>query len=160
MRKSILVAVLVLIPMSFAHAQIPTSERDALLALYATTNGAGWTNKTGWETATLDTECTWSGVTCDGGQVTKVSLNSNQLSGTIPSELANLSNLVELSLYLNQLTGSIPSELGSLSNLKKLSLMMNQLSGSIPPELGDLKSLSTGLMLNDNQLTGSIPPDN
>jgi len=159
MRKSILVAVLVLIPMSFAHAQIPTSERDALLALYATTNGAGWTNKTGWETATLDTECTWSGVTCDGGQVTKVSLNSNQLSGTIPSELANLSNLVELSLYLNQLTGSIPSELGSLSNLKKLSLMMNQLSGSIPPELGDLKSLSTGLMLNDNQLTGSIPPE-
>ena len=158
MRNSVVFIALVLLPVSFADAQIPTAERNALIALYNSTAGAGWTNSTNWLGA-AGTECTWYGVTCVGGYVQKLSLGSKNLSGVIPAELGDLSNLEELSLYNNQLTGSIPSELGSLSNLKKLSLMMNQLSDSIPPELGDLTSLSTGLMLNDNQLTGSIPPE-
>ena len=44
-------------------------------------------------------------------------LYSNQLTGTIPVELGNLSNLQYLQLYSNQLTGTIPVELGNLSNL-------------------------------------------
>ena len=91
MRKSVLLAVFVLIPMSYLHAQIPTSERDALIALYNATNGTGWTNKTGWETATLDTECTWYGVTCSGnGHVSELKLYHNNLAGTLPAELGDL----------------------------------------------------------------------
>ncbi|MEE3195875.1 MAG: leucine-rich repeat domain-containing protein, partial [Candidatus Neomarinimicrobiota bacterium] len=65
-------------------------------------------------------------------------------------------NLTYLNLGNNQLTGSIPSEIGNLTNLTSLSLMINQLTGSIPPEIGNLTNL-TGLGLHDNQLTGDIP---
>ena len=63
MRKSVLVVVLVLIPVSFAHAQIPTAERDALIALYNSTDGANWSDSTNWLGA-VGTECTWYGVSC------------------------------------------------------------------------------------------------
>ena len=157
MRTSVLVAVLSLIPMSFAHAQIPTAERDALIALYNSTDGANWTDSTGWLGA-AGTECTWHGVTCDEVHVTRLSLASNQLSGSIPAELANLEELSRLYLGSNQLSGGIPPQLGNLSSsLTVLDLGSNQLSGSIPPELGNLWRL-TNLNLGGNQLTGSIPP--
>lgn len=158
MRNTVVIFMLALIPMSYADAQIPEAERDALIALYNATNGAAWTNKTGWDTATLDTECTWHGVTCDEGHVTRLGLASNQLSGSIPAELANLEELSRLYLGSNQLSGGIPPQLGDLSSsLTVLDLGSNQLSGSIPQELGNLWRL-TNLSLTFNQLTGSIPP--
>ena len=80
------------------------------------------------------------------------------MTGQIPSELANLSNLQSVYLSENQLTGPIPPQLGNLSNLHSLHLYRNQLTGPIPPELGDLADLKD-LLLNDNQLTGPIPPE-
>jgi len=153
MRKSVLVAVLVLIPVSYAQAQIPTAERDALIALYNSTDGANWTDSTGWLGA-AGTECTWDGLSCSEGHVTRLNLDSNQLSGNIPPELGNLSNLLRLDLRSNQLSGSIPPELGNLSNLTRLYLSSNQLNGSIPPELGNLSNL-THLKLDSNQLGAS-----
>ena len=44
------------------------------------------------------------------------------MTGEIPTELGNLSNLETLDLGGNQLTGEIPTELGSLSNLQGLYL--------------------------------------
>ena len=83
-------------------------------------------------------------------------LNGSQLSGSIPSEMGNLAHLYWLELPGNQLSGVIPPELGNLYNLRGLYLSDNQLTGSIPPELGNLYNLR-GLYLNNNQLTGSIP---
>ena len=37
-------------------AAIPPSERAALIALYNSTNGDGWTDKSGWKTPPLDTD--------------------------------------------------------------------------------------------------------
>ena len=82
----------------------------------------------------------------------------NALTGSIPSELGNLSNLSYLNLRSNDLTGSIPSELGNLSSLTDLDLSSNDLTGSIPSELGNLSSL-TDLDLRSNDLTGSIPSE-
>jgi Leucine-rich repeat (LRR) protein len=157
MRKSVVMFVLAFIPISFAHAQIPTTERDALIALYNATNGAGWTDSTDWLGA-VGTECTWYGVTCAGGHVTQLSLGSNWLFGSIPAELGNLSSLFYLDLHGNHLGGNIPPELGSLSSLVYLVLNNNGLSGSIPPELGSLSSLGA-LYLHTNNLSGSIPPE-
>ena len=89
--------------------------------------------------------------------LTYLDLSFNQLAGTIPSELSNLSKLTGLDLGGNELTGTIPSELGGLSNLTGLNLSRNQLTGTIPPQLGDLSNLIV-LWLLDNQLTGTIPP--
>jgi somatic embryogenesis receptor kinase 1 len=47
-------------------------------------------------------------------------LYSNNISGIIPSELGNLTNLVSLDLYLNNFTGQIPDSLGNLSKLRFL----------------------------------------
>ena len=85
-------------------------------------------------------------------------LYCNQLSGSIPPELGNLANLQDLYLYSNQLSGSIPPELGNLANLQYLDLYVNQLSGSIPPELGNLANLQR-LFLSSNPLSGSLPQD-
>ena len=149
---------LVLVPIRYAHAQVLTVEREALIALYNATNGAGWTNNSGWVTATVGTECTWYGVTCGGGQVTALILSNNQLSGVMPTELGNLSRLFYLIMAGNQLTGSIPPELGSLPKLTNLVLASNQLSGSIPAELENLPTLNQ-MNLSSNQLSGSIPPE-
>ncbi len=160
MRKSVLLALLVFVPISYAHAQIPAVEREALIALYNATNGAGWTDNSGWVTGVTGApgnECTWYGVTCVADQVNSLHLENNQLSGSIPPELGNLSGLWYLFMDRNQLTGSIPPELGNLSYLANLYLHNNQLTGSIPPQLGNT-SLDYTLGLANNQLTGSIPP--
>jgi len=85
-------------------------------------------------------------------------LSWNQLTGSIPPEIGNLTNLTYLKLSHNELTGSIPPEIGNLTNLEKLYLSYNQLTGSILPEIGNLTNL-TYLTLYNNQLTGSIPPE-
>ena len=63
-------------------------------------------------------------------------LRAKQLSGPIPPELGNLTQLQVLSLGGNQLSGPIPSELGAFQQLQVLYLQDNQLSGPILPELG------------------------
>ncbi|KAI5075617.1 hypothetical protein GOP47_0009693 [Adiantum capillus-veneris] len=78
------------------------------------------------------------------------------LSGPIPPELGNCTQLVELHLFANRLTGTIPGELGKLVNLEKLYLWQNELSGPIPSELGGLASIQV-LDLSQNELSGHIP---
>ena len=69
-----------------ASAAIPDVERQVLLDLYSSTNGANWMDNTGWGDA-VGTECTWFGVTCDdsGLHVIGIALDSNSLIGTLPS---------------------------------------------------------------------------
>jgi len=71
-------------------------------------------------------------------ETTSLSLVLNSLTGEIPSEIGNLTNLIYLNLSYNQLTGSIPSSIGNLTNLEELSLKMNLLTGEIPQEVCDL----------------------
>ena len=76
------------------------------------------------------------------GRVNDLSLDSNELTGPIPVELASLEQLESLFLGWNELTGSIPVELGSLVNLETLRLAGNELTGPIPRELlGSLVNL-------------------
>ena len=80
------------------------------------------------------------------------------LSGLIPSEIGNLTQLRKLSLESNKFNGIIPREIGALKNINDLTLSSNQLIGNIPSEIGGLKSLEH-LALNSNTLSGYLPPD-
>ncbi len=132
-------------------------ETAALTAFYNATNGPGWTDNTAWLSDAPVGE--WHGVAVnDDGGVIGLALGRNGLSGEIPPDLADLSNLESLVLNRNQLSGEIPPELGNLANLADLRLNANQLSGPIPPELANLASL-TSLRLTGNQLSGEIPPE-
>ena len=131
-------------------------DRDALEALYWSTDGPNWRNNSGWlKSSNLED---WYGVACrDGRRVSELDLRGNQLSGPVPAALGQLSELRGLWLVINRLAGPIPPELGQLSKLEWLGLLNNQLTGPIPPELGRLSKLSD-LSLSRNQLTGPIPP--
>jgi Leucine-rich repeat (LRR) protein len=136
--------------------EIPTTECEALVALYNSTDGDNWDDNSGW--LENNTPCSWNGVTCSGGHVSTLYLPRNSLTGSIPTELGLLGNLMGLNLSGNSLTGTIPTELRLLSNLTWLSLDNNSLTGSIPTELGLLSNLTT-LHLCCNSLTGSIPTE-
>ncbi|WP_170110224.1 LamG-like jellyroll fold domain-containing protein [Flavilitoribacter nigricans] len=83
-------------------------------------------------------------------------LVDNDLTGGIPASLGQLGNLLTLQLQQNRLTGSIPVDLRTLSRLEQLYLFDNQLDGTIPFELGELTNLRI-LHLSKNKLTGVIP---
>ena len=134
----------------------PLTDRDALVALYEANGGPGWTNSDGWLTEAPLRR--WHGVEVDSlGRVTRLNLRYNGLTGAVPPELGDLSNLQGLHLDNSELTGAIPPELGNLANLEELHLYGNELSGAIPPELSNLANLEE-LHLYGNNLTGAIPP--
>ena len=139
----------------------PTSaatDRDALVALYESTDGPNWSRNDNWLTDLPLGE--WYGVTTDAkGRVTVLDLYLNGLHGEIPSELATLFSLTELDLRDNRLRGRIPPQLGNLPNLKVLDISYNILKGGIPPELGRLDNLEV-LRITDNiAVIGEIPPE-
>ena len=91
------------------------TDRDALISLYNATGGDSWSDKLGWKDAPTSadgfnedpcTEAVWYGVTCTGDSVTELILYFNQLTGKIPAELANLSNLGILALDSKQLVST------------------------------------------------------
>ena len=100
----------------------------------------------------------WEGITVAGAppRVARLVVPSKSLTGVIPAELGDLTNLAELTLHENALTDTIPAELGDLTNLATLRLNKNALTGTIPDRLGALTSL-TQLYLHDNALSGAIP---
>jgi hypothetical protein len=139
-------------------------QRYVLAVLYYSTNGTDWLNKDGW--LSNGDECDWynlaDGSFCINGSVAELDFydvdteNGNNLVGTIPNELALLSDsLGKLILRDNLLTGIIPSEIASLKSLTGLSLNNNRLTGMIPKETASLTNLAL-LNLRNNFLTGSI----
>ena len=133
---------------------VPVEECNTLVALFNATDGAAWTHRTGW---LENTEvCTWFGVGCTNGRVAVLWLTNNNLNGTLPTQIGQLTELEELHLAGNRLTGVIPSSLGSLVQLRQVYLGENQLTGGIPTTLGALPRLEQ-LGLQRNQLSGGIP---
>ncbi len=137
------------------------SEREVLEVLYDETGGDSWTNSLNWSSNIPDATDlgTLHGVAVSNGRVSHLDLAANQLSGTIPAELGQLTNLTGLHLQGNELSGTIPAELGQLTNLTGLYLHRNyELSGTIPAELGQLTNLMQ-LWLGENRLSGTIPEE-
>lgn len=135
--------------------QVSQPECDALVALYNTTAGVDWTVNTDWLSTT--TPCSWYGVACEaipyphpdpypiGYYVVGLNLVENNLSGSLPIEIGDLTSLKELSLGSNHLTGVIPASVGNLQALETLYLSKNALAGEIPASFLTLAALQVGI---------------
>ncbi len=159
---------------------LPGKECGALQAIYDEMGGASWTDNTGWNNRS--NPCTSFGVECKDGRVVALDLPDNGLTGSVPTEIVDLTELVRLHLADNAIVGSVPVQLitmttlvqirmsgngftgpvpagfGSLSALKRFELARNSLTGSIPPDLGSAANLEV-LSLTGNELTGQIPSE-
>ncbi|KAF8395022.1 hypothetical protein HHK36_018961 [Tetracentron sinense] len=88
----------------------------------------------------------WSWVECNSDpqpRIVSIFLSGKNLTGNIPSEITQLTGLIEIHLENNRLTGDLPSSLMDLQHLRKLYLQNNMLSGTIPGGL-----LNKNLVLN------------
>jgi|GEM_PF-4321757 len=134
-------------------SKISQQDSLALVAIYSSTHGANWNNRTNWLNGNVST---WFGVTTTCDRVTTLDLSNNDLVGPIPTEIGNLSLLTSLKLNDNTFSGSIPSSIGNLANLTILVLSTSKITGSLPPEIGNLTQL-TYFYAENNQLSGSVP---
>jgi Leucine-rich repeat (LRR) protein len=136
-------------------------QRYALSTFYFSTGGDAWVENTLW--LSEEDECSWftrsaSFPLCEAGEIVTLEMDFNNLSGSLPPELALLTKLerVELSGGPDAfLSGSLPSELGILSSLDSFSVRGNQMSGTIPSDLGNWTWLRT-LNLSLNRFSGRL----
>ncbi|WP_026450266.1 T9SS type A sorting domain-containing protein [Aequorivita capsosiphonis] len=155
--KNQLLIIFVVLCGTVTIAQVPQLERDALMALYNSTNGQNWVNNTNWGSG--ESVSTWHGITVEniGGtdHVKSLDLSYNNLVGSIPNEIGNLTELEFLAFWNNTLTGNIPDELGNCTKIELLSLEDNALTGTIPASFSNLTNMSS-FWLNGNLLSGDI----
>ena len=71
-----------------------------------------------------------------------INIGQNNLSGSIPSELAQLEKLTTIDFLTNSLTGTVPEELFTYTDMTYLNLGYNDLEGTISTKFGDLTKLS------------------
>lgn len=105
----------------------------ALFALFNSTNGPEWHDRTNWNSDAPLNE--WYGIKLDGsGRVTELNLAGNNLAGSLPTELAALSYLKKLDLSDNDgLAGPLP---GTWTELPLEYLWMEGTEVCAPPETG------------------------
>lgn len=152
------------------------SERDIIEQLFDQCGGIGWHSRDAWMTET--SICDWYGIGCDeNGSVTSIQLGGNQLTGSFPTEIYLLPNLMHLKLYSNAIyfsfgvienarklktlgldnTGLVTlSGVGRARTLQELNVAFNKLSGELPEEISRLVNLRS-LDLSRNSISGSVP---
>lgn len=171
------------------------AERESLIAFYKATNGAHWSCSTNWcsdkpfnEWYGIETDqygcvksillnrnnldgrgCEGIGlsVLCDITHLEGLNLSENpKLSGPIPAEIGNLTNLQGLGLSGSNITGKLPKEFTNLTKLYSLGLAENNLEGEFPdltflepdPDDPDIEDrFSREYDISDNKFTGKLP---
>ncbi|MEL7163716.1 MAG: leucine-rich repeat domain-containing protein, partial [Bacteroidota bacterium] len=122
------------------YGQCPPEDWQVLQALYANTDGANWTNNAGWNQLDPASNPAGPPPNCDlsnayglsfgsDGRLAGINLEDNNLTGDLPTELGDLTNLTSLDLSGNNLTGSLPPSFANLSKLTQFDVSNNALSG-------------------------------
>jgi Leucine-rich repeat (LRR) protein len=153
MKKIRFILLFLMFFVSSALATIPEEEIDALDDLYQYTNGEAWIQNDQWDSP----PCNRFGVICDIDETHVVGINlfGNNLQGSIPQSLKNLTQLQTLVLGNNNISGGISSAIISLELLTYLDLSGNHLSGNIPASIWQQANIKH-LNLSDNQLSGEL----
>jgi hypothetical protein len=88
-----------------------------------------------------------------------IDISYTGISGRVPAFLSQLTKLTYLRLSFNSLTGHIPGSLAGIPNLSFLDLGRNRLTGTIPPLLLSRTNDTSYLTLSHNNLTGGVPAE-
>ena len=122
---------------SVSQRGVSLDERQALVALYESTDGKHWKYHDCW-LGPRGTECNWYGVTCDfkdPAAVIRLSLYENNLVGSVPKEIGRLTGLTWLDVSDNHLNGPLPDTMSQLTKLEGLTMLGNRFSGRLPDAL-------------------------
>jgi Leucine-rich repeat (LRR) protein len=93
----------------------------------------------------------------ENGEIVKIRIESNNLTGTIPKEIGVLTKLDIFTTGENEgVIGTIPPEMGELSLLTFLQFANDSLSGTLPDTLHKMKGLETFSVFKNN-LQGTLP---
>ncbi|CAI5458821.1 unnamed protein product, partial [Closterium sp. Yama58-4] len=96
-------------------------------------------------------------LSCDGsGFVTRLDLSSNYLTGALPETIGGFNKLLYFYIDSNSLSGPLPSNFSKLVSLREFDAHSNKISGPLPDGIGALTALQQ-LYLYNNQLEGPIP---
>jgi len=130
-----------------------TTDSLTLVSFYNYLDGDLWTNQ--WDlNQSMDQ---WHGITLnENGCVKAIELENNNLTGFLPTQIENLSNLEILNLGNNNLNGFLYPSFSSIERLKVINLDSNSLVATIPANLAEFDSLVT-LDLSNNQIYGVLP---
>jgi Leucine-rich repeat (LRR) protein len=163
-----------------------SGDRQALVDLYNATGGDNWSNNSGWLDG--DPSDNWYGVEVNAnGRVVRLDLSGNNLSGTLPESIGNLSKVTYFNVKQNKLSGQIPSSIGNMASLTHLLLngrtidmntedpqhpgkppggswaadRSNNFTGQLPASIGELTNLEwlelNGTGQPGEGLEGAIP---
>ena len=161
---------------------IPISEKSLLIQryvsslLYFSLGGPFWYDQSSFINGTLH-ECEWNewegpeekyitrgiysrGFHCrDRKKISDLQFYHSNVTGSIPKEIATLSELVTINLGGNHnLIGTIPGEIGLLKELNFLYLFSNSLYGNIPKEIENASKLNAVIMYGNINLTDNMDP--
>ena len=120
----------------------PSPDRETLIAIYNATDGMNWTMQGNW--LSEERVSMWDGVaTDDRGRVTELNLDDFGLSGMVPMELGQLTNLATLHLQNNaDLEGALPD---SFLDLELMSLNLGSTQVCVPQN-DEFKMWLSGIM--------------
>eukprot|EP00246_Nothoceros_aenigmaticus_P003648 TRINITY_DN14826_c0_g1_i1.p1 TRINITY_DN14826_c0_g1~~TRINITY_DN14826_c0_g1_i1.p1 ORF type:complete len:756 (+),score=85.64 TRINITY_DN14826_c0_g1_i1:320-2587(+) len=101
----------------------------------------------------------WEHVFCGGDFVTKLNLSGQGLTGSIPGQIGDLSQLRVLDLQDNNLNSIVPAAIAKLGqHLQYLYLTRNNLTGPFPDSILQLVNL-LDLRIDENNFVGPLPDD-
>ena len=100
------------------------------------------------------------GLKCENydGIVSNLDLSSNNLNGSMCTEIGGLKGLTHIKFDGNQLSGQFPKEIANAQNLTHINLSNNKIFGSIPSQIKHVRLLEE-LILSSNQFTNTLPSD-
>lgn len=153
-------------PLYLCAGSVNLLQRYALVVFYYSTAGDEWnfcsavattsacTSDQGKRYLSDSHECEWMGISCDdNNMITEIRFSQNNLKGSLPKEISELSHLQALALEKGFVSGVIPTTISDLWVLEEIDLDYNDIRGPLPPLPPGLKYLD----LNDNpNLTGPI----
>ncbi|KAI3773680.1 hypothetical protein L1987_48210 [Smallanthus sonchifolius] len=146
-----------LVVIAFIQISITTSQNSDRVALQALKHAWQGPPLSSWRDGSDPCGGDWVGITCTNSRVTSIILSSTGLTGGLPGDIGQFTELVVLDLSYNTgLTGSLTSAIGNLPKLTNLILVGCNFNGPIPKTIGNLERLRY-LSLNSNGFTGTIP---